>query len=145
MRFMDPSEVLTVMYCDHSDSYRSAECQLCLSEMYLLNLNSFFTINLRSSQMDIKLQIILTTAQAVVMFNQGLINNTRMLPCHNPHTIQYFNLRLTSSMVLRFDWMMSFWSQATKTRWFWVIFLLQAILNRQQNYTDTILWLKRPF
>lgn len=26
--------------------------------------------------MDIKLQIILTTAQAVVMFNQGIINNT---------------------------------------------------------------------
>lgn len=92
MRFMDPSEVLTVMYCDSSDSYRSVECQLGLSEMYLVNINSFFTINLRSSQMDIKLQIILTTAQAVVMINQGLINNTSMLPCHNPHTIQSFDV-----------------------------------------------------
>jgi len=30
---MNPSEVLTVMYCDHSDSYRSAECQLGLCEV----------------------------------------------------------------------------------------------------------------
>lgn len=86
MRFMDPSEVLTLMYCDSYDSYRSVECQLGLSEMYLLSINSFFTINLGSSQMDIKLQIMLTTAQASVVFNQGLIKNP-----HNPHTIQCFN------------------------------------------------------
>ncbi len=77
---MDPSEVLTVMYCDSYDTYRSVECQLGLSEMYLLSINSFFTINLVSSQMDIKYQIILTIAQAAVVFNHTLINNTSMLP-----------------------------------------------------------------
>ena len=102
MRFMDPSEVLTVMYCDSYDSYRSVECQLGLCEMYLLSINSFFTINLESSQMDIKLQIILTIAQAAVVFNQVLINNTSMLPCHTTHTQFSILTHLTSSLVSGF-------------------------------------------